>query len=738
MSLEAGRRTEPGTWEHIIDQVLPVGEVLLYARPGAGKTRMAMQWEHAVAYGLPWAGWSPEAPGRVLVVDVENGAHMAINASIDLAAFGSLEVDLEPGALDLAPGPATRITVCTRWPGEEFGARFAELERQLREADKAGQPYKLVRIDTLRAFISPYPEQANSYRWEAACLLAINNLALELGLTIVVVHHTNKLGQVSGSTGIEGSVTASYLIDRSPGAELGKLVCTKNRAGPERHWEGVFEGGQWVMKDEITRGQAESTGVQRRILDYLAEVGPAVREEIRAALPGVKPDTVNRSISRLQDKGLIGRSTDGVWAALTRTGEPPPAPRCPGCGDLLDPANMRAGHRTHPWCEPDPRPEPGSDPGPGSATGEDQPGEPLEPCDACGMPVTGADTHPDCQEELASSVRWPGIRVMEAAIARSRMKPISCILRPEHPDVRPGMQTRDLPQWQLAARADIGAFRWARPGLLEDFDPGRLVLTIDRNASYPSSASSVPVAPNVLRPAQLEGNPKEAGVAGVAEIIVPVWDHPELPHPLGRNAIPGARLVVATGALEDLWVLHQRGLIAWPEILAAALGRRNTSLFEPFYKDVKAARAKHAGDPAMTIAVKRYSSIAIRMLYPKQARSPFWRPDWYAAWVSQAMTRHWIRAQQAVEAGTILAGLDSVDAAAFLVPEGADPATWIPEPYILGSGFGQVKVKPITVRTDRADLAGIDPERIRPARRGGPYAEISGPVPLSLWLARHA
>ena len=62
-----------------------------------------------------------------------------------------------------------------------------------------------------------------------------------------------------------------------------------------------------------------------------------------------------------------------------------------------------------------------------------------------------------------------------------------------------------------------------------------LLCTIDRNGSYPSACSAVPLAPNKLLPT---GPLKEVGKdqAGAFLITVPVWNHRDMPHPLGRLA----------------------------------------------------------------------------------------------------------------------------------------------------------------------------------------------------------
>lgn len=797
LSLLDARRYDPGDWPHIVPGLLPVGLTLIYGRPGVAKTTLSAQLEHCIAAGRPVAGWTPEGPGRVLAIDFEGGPMLAINQSLRIVPFGELPTDA-------AGDPDDMISVRTAWPGDSFEERTAELEKALRDADHAGKPYRYVRIDTMRMWMGPPPLGVNAYDWDSRCLITLNKLARDLGCAIVVIHHPNKQGEVSGSVGIEGSVTAAYRLERRAGETEGILRCTKNRVGPEINWAVEFDmpgGGTWSFSEEISVAQAANTGVKRAIIDHLTEAGPSSGPDIRAALSHLRDRTVRDMMTRLARDGWIRRTNDELWM-LTPSPVPPPPPSepkpaqaedipapsaaaggeagqgpeppvrgvgtCESCGTPM--TILIRGQRFHPLCEPDPEPpqpapdvpdprpgpsapedgqpspapdpRPAPEPGPEpESAGGDDPFDGAEPaadtCEVCGEPRTVADTHPDCvQGKPGTSARWGGMDAMRKSFAASRMKPVPWIPPPGHKHARPGMQTRDMPQWRAAESTDAGAFAWKHPGL-DDFDEDQLVLVIDRAMSYPSACSSVPVAPNVLRPVVLNENPKDLKLAGIARVIVPRWDHPELPHPLGRKARPGEPLVIPSGSLEALWALHLEGLIDRPEVTGAFMGRRNSSLFEGFYKEVTGARKEYEDDPDMTLAIKRASSVAVRLLYPKAAKSPWWRPDWYAALVGQAMLRHWIRARQAVAAGNVLLGLGSVDEASFLIPRDADPATWIPAPYKAGSGPGQVKGKAITVRANADGLDQIDPGRVTPhPGRGEDYLLIDGPVPVKIWRQR--
>jgi hypothetical protein len=475
-------------------------------------------------------------------------------------------------------------------------------------------------------------------------------------------------------------------------------------------------------------------------------------------------------MTRLRNEGWIDRAADGVWSLSPHArsvAEPPAAPapsgwepgtigdeaqRCTACGEPM--TVVEPGQTTHPNCDPRGQADAPPDPAPAAAEPAEQLGlADADTCQVCGELRTGADTHPDCEPAPAGAPRWKSYDAMRDALARSRMKPIPWIPPAGDPRAE-GKQHRGMPQWQAAIKADATAeagFRWERPGLLDEFGPDRLIVLYDRSQSFTAAASSVPLAPNVLTDSgPLDRNPRElgsidpqtgkaAGLAGVAEVVVPAWDHPAIAHPLGRRAAEhiGERAWIATGALEQWWKLHEQGLIGRPGVTASYTGRRSTALLDYYSAAVREARRKHAGDPEMIAAVKRSASIALRVLYPITAKSPWWRPDWRAANVTEAMIRHWAVGWRAVQAGEVIAGLGNVDAVAFVLPEGADPDTWVPHGYKLGTDPGTVHPGEIRVREARADLSGIDPARITPTASAG-YVKIKGAVPLRVWVMRHA
>ncbi|WP_405773646.1 hypothetical protein [Streptomyces sp. NBC_00859] len=295
---------------------------------------------------------------------------------------------------------------------------------------------------------------------------------------------------------------------------------------------------------------------------------------------------------------------------------------------------------------------------------------------------------------------FPALAILRAcADEHSKMHPVRVIRK----DLREGAP------WTLFSEVMDGEPRWVHPEVErvrtrggkrdelivpDSFGAGQL-LTIDRNGSYPSACSAVPLAPNILHhtgPLEARANDQ----AGAFQITVPAWNHAEMPHPLGRIADrmdEDGRAWVTTPHLKHLEKLIRQGLITEPlTIHDSWTGRLNESLFKPFYQAAKDARTEllAAGGGEPYVEYKRRLSIGLRLIWPKGEKviSPFWRPDWRMSLVAEASVRHWATAWRAVQAGATLVALRNVDEAVFFTSDVTAPA-----PYKVGTGFGEVKIK---------------------------------------------
>ncbi|MFF5188814.1 type II toxin-antitoxin system prevent-host-death family antitoxin [Streptomyces sp. NPDC000345] len=312
---------------------------------------------------------------------------------------------------------------------------------------------------------------------------------------------------------------------------------------------------------------------------------------------------------------------------------------------------------------------------------------------------------PGDEEDEPEGHVFPALKILKDAVGRSKMHPVPVIRK----------EQRDSGPWPLISEHMDGEPRWVHPDVTltriphinangkrvrrdkldvpDSFGEGVLCL-IDRNGSFPSACSAVPLAPNELKhTGPLETFDKTK--AGIYLIDIPVWTRTDMPHPLGRiidRPDEQGRVWVTTPHIKQLEKLvRENHLGAAPTIHDSWTGKANESLFKPFYEATRKARTELiqvGGDPYK--AYKTRLSIALRLLWPKREgqRSPFWRPDWRMSMVAEASVRHWSVAFKAVQEGSRLVGLFNVDAAAFWTPDGTAPAT-----YRIGTGFGEVKAK---------------------------------------------
>ncbi|MFI1769384.1 type II toxin-antitoxin system prevent-host-death family antitoxin [Streptomyces sp. NPDC020800] len=315
------------------------------------------------------------------------------------------------------------------------------------------------------------------------------------------------------------------------------------------------------------------------------------------------------------------------------------------------------------------------------------------------------DLAPGDEEDEPKGHVFPALRILKDAVDRSKMHPIKVI----------SLEERDSGPWPLISEDMDGEPRWVHPDVTltriphskangkrvrrdqldvpDSFGEGVMCL-IDRNGSYPSACSAVPLAPNKL----LHTGPLEAfdkTKAGIYLIDIPEWNRTDMPHPLGRiieRPDDQSRVWVTTPHIRQLEKLVREGhLDAAPAIHDSWTGKANESLFKPFYEATRKARTElvqAGGDPYK--AYKTRLSVALRLLWPKrqEQKSPFWRPDWRMSMVAEASVRHWSVAFRAVQEGHTLLTLRNVDAAVFWTPPGTPPAT-----YRIGTGFGEVKAK---------------------------------------------
>jgi hypothetical protein len=681
-----------GTWDHdlrlellpfvpdVVVNLLPVGVTVLYAEPGLGKSMLSQAVEHYVAYGRPFGHWPESEPSRCLVIDLEGDPALTQERGFSMTPWGMLETDTDEGRpLGDWMGRGgifhlrSHATGDFGIDGKTIGERYLELDAILTESAEKGYPWRYVRIDTMRDFVGSKPADTNAYDWDKKWVTELNRLAKHHGCAFLLIHHTNKAGEISGSQGISAAGECTISLKRNPEQDGECILKSEKtrRGAPFEYAMRMNSEGVWQFDPDTSVTQVANKGLCRKIVDIIHQQGPKTFSELKRTLYDAAANAVKAALHRLAGR-REARYYHGAWeltvknnADLAKIG-----PRMAFCSVCNERMTVIGDATAHPGCVP---------------------------------PAADDEELPEPDEETGT---WSGSRSLKDSIAGSKFFSVPCIRKAER---------GQLP-WPLITEQMDGHFRpaWHRTDLA--IGPADRIVILDRNGSYPSVGNSVPVAANVLKHS---GAISERGrTAGIYLIDRPAWDRTDMPHPLGATADtsdrPDGRIWITTPHLIKLERLAAQGHLRRPDIWDSWTAPVTWSLFEAFAQEVKAQRAatydpQQPGGGLEYVRVKRSSSVAIRGVWPKKTNSPHWRPDWHQSWEGESAVRHWsatFNAVQARKASDAVAWevlkMGNTDELVLLVRDGAsvpDLATWAPPPAVagekapitLGPEYGQYK-----------------------------------------------
>lgn len=669
---------------------------------GVGKTFLAEQVARHIASGVQLGRFPlpDEGPGVVWCLFLEDVAALTQARSLDVAELGTLVEDhQEPDS-----------GADTLWYCDDSLRGIASLRARLQEAKEGGELHggprvpELIIIDYLHLFIGSQPAGASPVEWERQKLTALRELGIEFGCHVLVLTHMNKEGKVNGTSALLNACDSMFVVEAKDDRNYASLSCRKMRMAPMTDYAlSRRANGTWGFDDQVFVSEAMATGIMRDVLAVLRVEGPKTLSQLvmHHAVPAGR-DAIRQSLTRGRKRGWVTTS-HGHWRITPGDGDtalrPPDAPaQAPADGDrgpdgVYVTGDPEACHRC------------------GLPTPYRQAGAPMHLGGFCEPPATPAAAVatappvPAPREAPAADVAWfedgeardqspfNGLAFMKKTIEVSRYHP-----RPVVPK-----EYRDTEPWSLITErmgGEPSAKFWTRADVPLD---GELVL-VDRNGSYPSACSSVPLAPNALKHTgpMSEYDP---GLAGIFLVDRPEWNDPTMPHPLGKLAATGeAEVWVTTPHLKLLLAQATAGRTQALTIRDSWTGKKNDSLFQAFYKAARDARPRFLAldDPSKGkenpyLLYKQSVSRPLRLLWPKGARSPFYRPDWRVSMVAEASVRHWLKASAAVRheagpggSGAFLVSLRNVDEALWWTPAGD-----LPHGYEEGTAFGQVKRKAV-------------------------------------------
>lgn len=285
--------------EFIVEDMIPVGLSMLAAPPKAGKSFFALQAGLAITSGEPFLGRSVTR-GSVLYLALEDNEYR-----LQRRTAMSLRGKPVPPRLAFALNPAVR--------GLGDG-----LEEQLQEWHTAAPNPQLIIIDTYGRVMPNMNSRSSEYQQQTRILGPLQSMALELGIGVLLIHHTNKgtdwtdpFERINGSTAQLGALDAALILDRSRGLATTNLSVTGRDFPEVMEFALRFEDAIWTASSRDPLAPLALTLGEREIINGLND-GHTSNSGLAAHI-GLEPNALNMRLKPLIEKGYVERIKQGEY-----------------------------------------------------------------------------------------------------------------------------------------------------------------------------------------------------------------------------------------------------------------------------------------------------------------------------------------------------------------------------------------------------------------------------------------
>jgi hypothetical protein len=289
------QRFAPLRW--IVPRYVPEGQIILAGRPKIGKSWLGLDIATAVASGGTCMGQRCEE-GDVLALFLEDNDRRLQRR---MTAMLGAQKQNWPARLEYA----------TRW------LRLAEGGLELiREWVRTREKPRLIIVDILQRVRSAAKSKETQYTADYEALAALQQLAGEAELSILVLHHQRKataedpIDTVSGTLGLSGAADATLILDKN---DHGKFVYGRGRD--------IEEFSVAVQQDENSRWQVTGrtaevhlSAERSAVLTVLKKTGrPMSVQEISEAVGG-KRQNLKALLHKMHYDDELERVSVGVYA----------------------------------------------------------------------------------------------------------------------------------------------------------------------------------------------------------------------------------------------------------------------------------------------------------------------------------------------------------------------------------------------------------------------------------------
>ncbi len=296
---------------------LPEGLTLLAARPKIGKSWLMLDIALAVSEGrYVLDGERLCSVGDVLYLALEDNPRRLQSRIRKLMQSQMVNGD--------------RLSYHTEWPRVDEGCA-----EQVREWASTVERPRLVIIDTLQR-IRPMREK-DGYKADYEALKSLQQLAAELGIAIVVVHHTRKqeggeaVDAISGTLGLAGCADA-HMVIRRDGQGVTLYSEGRDIPGGEHAMEFNKETCRWRLLGNAS--EVRRSNERKVIMDVLRdnlgnrEAGDNLGDNFSTMTPteiaeetGMKQNNVKQLLRKMAENGEILNPERGKYCLPKSCGD---------------------------------------------------------------------------------------------------------------------------------------------------------------------------------------------------------------------------------------------------------------------------------------------------------------------------------------------------------------------------------------------------------------------------------
>ena len=296
---ELGAMTFPPI-KWVVPGVLPEGATILAGRPKLGKSWMALDIALAVARGDYCLGDCLCPPGDVLYLALEDNSRR-LQSRIDKITVSGVD-EKWPARLDLA----------TEWPRCDSGGVEAIREWALSKPNP-----RLVVIDVLAMFKPTRGPQETGYEHDYAVVKSVQQLAGQLGIGVLIVHHVRKgIGEtdpfekVSGTLGLTGAADTALILDRD-----GNGCSLYGRGRDIQEFEKAIsfskEDCRWTLQGDAS--EVRRTDERSIILQILLEQGEPMSPADVSGATGMPRNNVKQLLFKMAKAGEVAKTQRGLY-----------------------------------------------------------------------------------------------------------------------------------------------------------------------------------------------------------------------------------------------------------------------------------------------------------------------------------------------------------------------------------------------------------------------------------------